>query len=120
IYEQVSKAFAGTRARSVPELMIPSEPRQLAPREWIEEARVELAHFHLAWHVPDMRHADTPCLDVLSTLLGSGRSSRLYQAVREKAGWVHGIHSWMYCPGSVGLFGVSGTADADKLQAARD
>jgi zinc protease len=120
IVSQIEIAFADAKARSVPASLIQPEPGQLAPREWIEETSVELAHFHLAWQVPELRHADTPILDVLATLLGSGRSSRLYQAIRERAGLVHGVSGWLYSPGSIGLFGVSGLADADKLAAARD
>jgi zinc protease len=74
----------------------------------------------MAWHMPDAHHADTPALDVLSTLLGSGRSSRLYQAVREKAGLAHSVSAWIYTPGQTGLFGLSGVCDGDKLAAARD
>jgi predicted Zn-dependent peptidase len=38
----------------------------------MEEAPVELAHFHFGWHIPEVRHHDIPALDVLSTILGSG------------------------------------------------
>ena len=44
-------------------------------------------HFHFAWHIPELRHPDVPVLDVLAALLGHGRSSRLYQAVREARAW---------------------------------
>jgi len=59
-------------------------------------------------------------LDVLAMLLGSGRSSRLYQEIRERQGLVHSIEAWTYSPGAQGLFGVSGTADPDKFPSARD
>ena len=75
------------KARPLPPSVLPEEPRQTAPREIIEEAPIELGHFHFAWHIPDVRHPDVPVLDVLAALLGSGRSSRLYQQVREKKAW---------------------------------
>ena len=120
IVAQVKAAFAGTKARPVPQAVLPSEPRQTSPREAIDEAPVELAHLHIAWHIPDVRHADIPALDVLSTLLGSGRSSRLYQAVRERAGLAHSVSAWIYTPGLAGLFGASGVTDGGKFAAARD
>src|SRR6185437_5702595 len=87
--------------------------------EVIEEAPIELGHLHFSWHIPDLRHPDVPVLDVLATLLGGGRSSRLYQQVREKKGLVHTVDAWTYSPGNAGLFGVSAVADGDKFSPAR-
>src|SRR5664280_494448 len=75
---------------------------------------------YIAWHIPDLRHPDVPILDVLAALLGSGRSSRLYQAVRERQGLVNSVDAWTYSPGNPGLFGLSAMVDADKFAAARD
>ncbi|MBN8248395.1 MAG: insulinase family protein, partial [Verrucomicrobia bacterium] len=93
---------------------------QTAPREVLEEAPIELGHFHMAWHIPDPRHPEIAALDVLSTLLGSGRSSRLYRTVHEQAGLAHSVSAWIYSPGLEGLFGVSGVCDGDKFAASRD
>ncbi len=120
VVSQIQQAYAGAKARALPPVVLPEEPRQTAPREVIEEAPVELGYFHFAWHIPTLRHPDTPILDVLAVLLGSGRSSRLYQQVREKRGLVHSVDAWTYSPGLAGLFGMSATADGDKFLAARD
>ena len=117
---QIRAAFAKAKARALPPVVLPAEPAQTAPREVIEEAPIELGYFHLAWHIPELRHPDVPVLDVLAVLLGSGRSSRLYQAVRERMGLVHSVDAWTYSPGNPGLFGLSATVDADKFAAARD
>jgi zinc protease len=61
-----------------------------------------------------------PVLDVLAAVLGNGRSSRLYQEVREKKGLVNSIDAWTYSPGNPGLFGISELVDASKFAAARD
>ncbi len=120
VVAQIRAAFGKSPARPVPATVPVAEPRQAAPRESLEEAPVELGHFHIAWHIPDVRHPDIPALDVLSTLVGSGRSSRLYQAVRERAGLVHSVGAWIYTPGQAGLFGVSGVCDGPRFSAARD
>jgi zinc protease len=117
---QIREAFRGVKSRPLPARAIPEEPRQVAAREIIEEAPVELAHFHFAWHIPDIRHPDVPLLDVLSTLLGAGRSSRLFQQVREKKGLVHSVDSWTYSPGNTGLFGMSGVCEPGQFAAARE
>ena len=99
---------------------MPEEPRQTAPRQIVEEAPIELGHLHFAWHIPELRHPDLPIFDVLAVLLGSGRSSRLYQEVRERQGVVHHVDAWTYSPGNPGLLGMSAIVDGDKFAAARD
>ena len=120
VEEQIRAAFAKSKSRPLPSAPLETEPPQMAPREIIEEATVELAHLHLSWHIPDVRHPDMPLLDVLATLLGNGRSSRLYQQVREKQGLVNSVDAWTYTPGAAGLFGMSAMLEADKFEAARE
>lgn len=120
VVDQIRAAYAQTRARAVPPVVLPEEPRQTAAREVIEEAPIELGYVHMAWHIPDVRHPDVPVLDVLAALLGNGRSSRLFQQVRETQALVHSVDAWTYSPGNAGLFGISATVDADKFTAARD
>ena len=120
VIAQIKTAYAKSKARALLPALLLLEPKQTAPREIIEEAPIELGHLHFAWHTPELRHADVPILDVLAVLLGSGRSSRLYQQVRERQGVVHHADAWTYNPGSTGLFGMSAMVDADKFEAASD
>ncbi|HEY0550560.1 MAG TPA: pitrilysin family protein, partial [Verrucomicrobiae bacterium] len=117
---QIRTAFAKAKTRAMPSLPLAEEPKQVAPREVIEEAPVELGHMHMSWHIPDVRHPDMPLLDVLATLLGNGRSSRLFRQVRETQGLVNTVDAWTYTPGGAGLFGMSAVVDADKFAPARD
>jgi zinc protease len=116
---QIRTAFASAKARPMPAEVLPLEPKQIAPREVIEEAAVELGHFHFSWHIPDLRHPDVVVLDVLAVLLGSGRSSRLFQEVREKKGLVNSVDAWTYSPGDPGLFGLSAVVEAHQFSEAR-
>lgn len=120
VIEPIRQAFAGAPLRPLPPLALPVEPPQAAPREVIEEAAVELGHAHLAWHIPELRHPDVPLLDVLATLLGGGRSSRLHQQLRERQGLVNSVDAWTYSPGQPGLFGVSLVVNPDRFEAARE
>src|SRR5208282_5883032 len=120
VIAQIRESYAKTKSRAIPPMVLPGEPKQTASREIVEEAPIELGHFHFAWHIPELRHPDVPGLDVLAVLLGSGRSSRLFQQVRERQGLVHHVDAWTYSPGDSGLFGMSAIADADKFGAARD
>jgi len=120
VVEQIRAAYKGSKAKALPAVVLPLEPRQTALRELIEEAPIELGYLHCAWHIPELSHPDMPVLDVLAVLLGHGRSSRLYQRVREKDGLVHTVDAWTYSPGAPGLFGISATVDADKFGPARE
>jgi zinc protease len=120
VVEQIRAAYAHAKAKAAPPVVLPQEPRQLAAREIIEEAPIELGYFHVAWHIPELSHPDVPVLDVLAALLGNGRSSRLYRQVRESKALVHAIDAWTYNPGAPGLFGISATSDSEKFSGARD
>jgi zinc protease len=119
VIDQIRQAYSGNTARALPPSPLLEEPRQIAPRELTEEGSTELCHFHFTWHIPDLRHPDMPALDVLAALLGHGRSSRLYEKVRDATGLVHSISAWTYTPGSAGLLGVSGTCEPSSFAAAR-
>ena len=119
VVAQIKTAYAQSKSKAMPPSVLPLEPRQTAAREIIEESPVELGHVHFAWHIPELRHADVPALDVLAVLLGSGRSSRLFQQVREKQGVVHHVDAWTYSPGLPGLFGISAVVDGDQFEAAQ-
>jgi zinc protease len=120
VVAQIRDSYAKTKSRPLPPAVLPAEPKQTAPREVIEEAAIELGHFHFAWHIPELRHPDVPAMDVLSVLLGGGRSSRLFQQIRERQGLAHHVDAWTYSPGLPGVFGMSAIVDADKFTAARD
>ncbi len=119
VVRQLGEAYASNKARPLPLAVHPEEPRQTAAREVVEEAPVELGHVHFSWHIPELRHPDLPLLELLATLFGGGRSSRLYQTVRERKGLVSSIDAWTYSPGHPGLFGISALIEADQFVAAR-
>jgi len=120
VVAQIKEAYAKSRARPLSPVVLPAEPKQTGAREIIEEASIELGHFHFAWHIPEVRHPDVPVMDVLSVLLGAGRSSRLFQQVRERQGLAHHVDAWTYSPGLPGVFGMSAIVDGEKFAAARD
>src|SRR5207253_2890732 len=104
--------------QSVKPVFIPAEPPQLGRREAHQEFVTELTHLSLAWHIPEVTSPDVPALDLLSTILGDGRSSRLYRRVREEAGLAFRISAFSYTPGDPGLFGIDATLDPRKREAA--
>ncbi|HEX4262779.1 MAG TPA: pitrilysin family protein [Verrucomicrobiae bacterium] len=120
VIAQIRDSYKNSKAKALPPMVLPEEPKQTAPREIVEEAPIEMGHAHIAWHIPELRHPDVPALDVLAVLLGHGRSSRLYQEVREKQGVAHHVDAWTYSPGNSGLLGISAVMDAEQFSPTRD
>ncbi|MDB4459062.1 insulinase family protein [bacterium] len=120
VIAQIAEGYKDVKSRPVPAAFLCEEPAQMAPRELIEEAPIEVEHFHFSWHIPDLRHPDTAALDVLSLILGGGRSSRLYKEVREKQALALSADAWTYNPGLPGIFGMSGITEPGKCTAARE
>jgi len=118
VRQQLTELFTPYPEKSLKPVFIPAEPPQLGWREVHREFPTELTHLSLAWHIPEVTNPDVPALDLLSTILGDGRSSRLYRRVREEAGLAFGIGAFSYTPGDPGLFGIDATVDPKKREAA--
>jgi len=118
VRQQLTELFTPYPEKSLKPVFIPAEPPQLGRREVHREFPTELTHLSLAWHIPEVTNPDVPALDLLSTILGDGRSSRLYRRVREEAGLAFVIGAFSYTPGDPGLFGIDATVDPKKREAA--
>jgi zinc protease len=120
VYQQLGDFFQDYPAKSLQPVYIPAEPPQLGQRVVQEEFATELTRLSLAWHIPEITHPDVPALDLLSTILGDGRSSRLYRRVREEAGLAFGISAFSYTPGDPGLLGIDATVEPAKREATEE
>ncbi len=82
------------------------------------EAR-DLDQVHIVLGFPSVAYADPDFYPVmlLSTLLGGGMSSRLFQEVREKRGLVYSIYSFTAPYADSGLFAIyAGTGEAEAAE----
>jgi zinc protease len=87
--------------------------RDAAPREQdapgvrLQELTGDIAQAHAAfgWRTPSQQHADSPALDLAGVVLGSGRASRLYRAVRERQ-LASGVSAYQYTSADLGVFVV--------------
>ena len=120
VCQQLRDFFTNHPAKSLRPLFIPSEPPQLGRRETHQEFVTELTRLSLAWHIPEITHPDVPALDLLSTILGDGRSSRLYRQLREETGLAYGVSAFSYTPGDPGVLGIDATVEPENRDAARD
>ncbi|HET6409342.1 MAG TPA: insulinase family protein, partial [Chthoniobacteraceae bacterium] len=118
IHAELAAHFTAPQ-RALPEEFIPQEPIQIGHRESHREFPTELTRFHLAWHVPDVTHGDVPALDIAAVALGGGRSSRLYQRLREERAMVHSIDAWCWSPAETGLFGIDAVLEPGHREEVR-
>lgn len=114
IRAQIEELFRDQPRRALEPSYIPSEPEQIGRREAHEEFPAELARLSLAWRIPGLTHPDTPALDLLGSVLGSGRSSLLNQELREKQKIVHSIDAGMFSLQTDGVFVIDAMCDPDK------
>lgn len=57
------------------------EPPQNGERRVLVKKEAQLPIVYLGYHVPNQQSADAPALELLSTILSSGRASRLYRGL---------------------------------------
>ncbi|HEY7394941.1 MAG TPA: pitrilysin family protein [Gemmatimonadaceae bacterium] len=73
----------------------------------------------IGWRTPGTTHPDTPALDLLAAVIGSGRASRLYRAVRERR-LASSVSAYNYTPTEIGVFVMHAEAPpASATEAAR-
>jgi zinc protease len=118
VHDQLAEFFKNYPEQSLKPVYIPREPPQLGRREVNQEFATELMRLAFAWHIPEITHPDVPALDLLSTILGDGRSSRLYRKVREEAGLAFGLSAFSYTPGDPGVLGIDATGEPKNRLAA--
>ncbi len=85
--------------------------------EYREDGDLEQAHLALAFRGVHAREDELYAMQVYSTVLGGGMSSRLFQEAREKRGLCYAIHAFGASYADTGLFGVyAGTSAADACE----
>ena len=104
-------AFAGLP----PHLEATTQPARYQGGDFREERDLEQVHVVLGFDGVAYDDPDYYTASVLSTLLGGGMSSRLFQEVREKRGLVYSIYSFASSYADGGLFGVYAGTGEDEV-----
>jgi predicted Zn-dependent peptidase len=114
IVADVERRFAAFKSPTGPN----PEPAKFQGGSRIEKRNLEQAHIALALEGVPQRDPTLYSLQVFTSVLGGGMSSRLFQEVREKRGLCYAIYAFHWPYVDTGLFGLyAGTdaADADEL-----
>src|SRR6516164_197688 len=96
-----------------------TEPACYAGGDRREQRDLEQLHLVLGFPGVVLGDPDYYAACVLSTALGGGMSSRLFQEIREKRGLVYAIHSFVHGYRDGGLFGIyAGTGEEEVAELA--
>ncbi len=94
-----------------------AEPALYRGGEFRETRDLEQVHLVLGFDGIGYRDPDYYAAAVLSTLLGGGMSSRLFQEIREKRGLVYSIYTFTSAFTDGGLFGIyAGTGESEAAE----
>jgi zinc protease len=97
------------------EPLVAIDPPQLGPRRRRETFAIPTSRITLAWKSPSLSHPDAPTFEVLATILGSGRSSRLQRVLRDEKELALEISAFSWTgPGREGVIAVSADAEPAK------
>lgn len=91
---------------------LPQEPLQTAARFMETEAKVPLNALYKAYHVPGRFAEDYYTIDLMSDVLGRGKSARMYQKLLKERKLFTNINAYNTSSVDPGLFVVQGNLNA--------
>jgi zinc protease len=90
------RTFRKLKEGAVEKSVIPREPAQKKMRRVEMSGDIMSTYMTFAFHVPSIFEKDIYPVSLVSTILGDGKSSRLYKELREKRKLVNEIYSYAY------------------------
>jgi zinc protease len=116
--EQIRQVFA--EAQPSPDLAHPraSEPPQAEARVRVIRRPFQQPMLGVVYPITRFEDDDTAYLDLLSMVLGSGDSSRLYRNVKDRQRLVHTVSAHSYTPLDPGLLMIDASLEGDQIEPA--
>ena len=99
------------------QVVAPEPPAASAKRASVE-LPVQTAYALFGFSSVRLSDPDLYPLDVLASIVGRGRSCRLYETVIRKRRLAHEVAAWNYTPYDPGVFAIQLQTDPDKVEAA--
>lgn len=98
VMAKTEELMGGWERQPLLKASLPVEPAQIAKRVAHKEWPGEVTYLRIAWPTIHLTHPDLYALDLLAGVIGNGRSSVLYKALKEEKGLVHDIGVYSYTP----------------------
>jgi len=111
VKELAEKWFGNIPRREVPKRNLPEEPAQTEQRRMIVERDVPSDMFTMAFHMPARIHPDYAAYDLITDILSSGNTSRLYQKLVKEKQVFNDVGAYVMGSHDPGLVVVSGKVD---------
>lgn len=105
----------GRLPRSGSQRLPQSMPAGLTPKKTEVQRPGTLAYLGMGWLAPKLDHADTPAVELLVSILGQSRSSRLPQSLRERLALVNSVGSNYAALEAGGVITVMAQLEAENL-----
>lgn len=116
--KKVNDLFGAFEPFKLKKVVRTKEPAQKSIRIKVEHAKFEQTSGYLTWRIPNLKHKDSPALEVLSAILGQGDSSRLMQTLRIQQPLANSVSAFSYSMQDDGVFALSWNVEKENLQAA--
>jgi zinc protease len=117
--ELARKAYGGWPVSPGAVDLSPEEPPRREVRARTLRGDITHAELVLGWRAVPPLHEDAPVLDVAAAILGLGRGSWLYRALRE-TGTVTSVSAHNYAPTELGVFSIGADLVPEKVPQAID
>jgi predicted Zn-dependent peptidase len=117
LLELVGRAFGGCDGgvRHLPNPVIGTSPRPVAPILIEQKNELEQAHLVIATPWPDAVSEDRYAASLLASVIGGGTSSRLWQTIREERGLAYSVGAGGSAFSDVGVFNVYAGTSPEQL-----
>ena len=104
VFKKAKKAFGGIKNKAkIPEFKF-VEPEQDGAKRVIIHKDSEVEMLAIAFHIPDFKDPDQVTLSMISEILYSGKSSRLYKELVDKKQMVNSVYAYNMENTDPGLF----------------
>lgn len=94
----------------------PPEQANYTGGDFRKKRKLEQLHIMLGVPCVSNQHADYYASQLVSTILGGGMSSRLFQEVREKRGLAYTVQAFVTAYEDSGIFGIYAATGEDKAE----
>jgi zinc protease len=116
--EKVRKYFESIPSQPAAPAVDMTEPEQKEERRrTLEDGLARLARIDMVYKIPPSSHADYDALQVLGTVLSSGRANRFYENIVRQKELSTGVSAFAGESRGPGLFGIVGTVTPGKAVA---
>jgi predicted Zn-dependent peptidase len=115
IFKKVEKSFASisTGKKNGKKKVI---EKQSAPAVKLKYKETDQTHLLLGFRAFNLYDKKTPALKLLSSVLGGGMSSRLFQKMREELGICYYVRSSVFDLTDHGVLAISAGVDSDRVE----